>query len=92
MEKHDLAKLETKIKDLAAQLGSLTAPPHAERAANKPVTVDDLLPIIHRPGWTTVAEFTLVNGIVDAMLAHTKAISTLQQTLLGGAAAIGVAK
>jgi hypothetical protein len=51
----------------------------------------DLISIIHRPGWTTPAEFMLVSGLVDAMTAHTKVIAGLQQTLLGGAAAIGAA-
>ncbi|MGB6724822.1 MAG: hypothetical protein WBE74_02895, partial [Terracidiphilus sp.] len=49
-----------------------------------------LLEVIHRPGWTTIAENTFFTGIVDAMIAQTKVLATMKQTLLGGAAKVEI--
>ena len=43
-----------------------------------------LIPIIHKPGWTSVAEEAFVTGILDAMLSQTKTLSELKQVLLSG--------
>jgi hypothetical protein len=78
MAKHNVAKLETRIKDLAAQMAQL-----ADDSDLK-----ELIKIIHRPGWTSVAEFALVRGVVDAMIVHTKALAGLKRALLTGSRAV----
>jgi hypothetical protein len=50
---------------------------------------EELISIIHRPGWTTVAEALLVAGVVEAMHAHTQALAGLKQALLAGSRAVG---
>jgi hypothetical protein len=49
---------------------------------------EELLAIIHKPGWTTVAEATLVIGILESMNAHVQHLSTVKQSLLAGARAV----
>jgi len=45
----------------------------------------EFLKTIRRPGWTTPAEFRLVNGMVVSMTAQAKAHQGLQKALIGGA-------
>ncbi len=54
---HDIAGLERKIHALHQAISKLHDAKHT----------DALLPIIHRPGWTTVAEFELVQTHLDAL-------------------------
>ena len=74
MPPHDIARLERQIKTLNRRL--------------KQIAEDDelaeLLRHIRRPGWTTPAEFTLVNSIIVAMDAQVKAIGGLKTNLLEG--------
>src|SRR5471032_1222613 len=51
--------------------------------------ISELIPVIHRPGWTTLAEVTLVNGLVDALISHTEVITDLHSALIRGAQAVG---
>jgi hypothetical protein len=46
---HDIGKLESKIGILREAISKLHDAKHAEL----------LVPVIHRPGWTTLAEFEL---------------------------------
>lgn len=80
MEKDRIAHLETQIRELGAQLT------HVADAA----PFEELIKIIHNPGWTTPAEALLVRGVVDAMLAHARASAELKQALLNGSRAVGV--
>jgi hypothetical protein len=50
---------------------------------------EELLTIIHRPGWTTVAEAQLVKAMVDTVQAHTRGAQTMRQALLSGARQVG---
>jgi len=61
MDAQKLKQLESTIDELVTNLGQV-------RAASE---VQELLGIIHRPGWTTLAEGLLVQGIVENMLVHT---------------------
>jgi N-acetylneuraminic acid mutarotase len=54
---HDIATLEQKLRRLQQDLKWLADANHADR----------LIPIIHRPGWTTVHEYQLVEEMVDAL-------------------------
>ena len=47
-----------------------------------------LIAIIRRPGWTTPAEFRYALGIVDAMVAQTRALRQLKNTLLSASRAV----
>ena len=75
MEKHDIEHLERKIHELHKSLTALRD--------QDPVT--GVITIIHKPGWTSVAEQAFFTGIVDAMLMQTKTLSALKQVLLSGA-------
>jgi len=74
MPKHDVTNLETRIKELTKTLTQLTTEQDFQ----------ELIQIIHRPGWTTPAEFAFATGIVDTMLAQAKALTNLKQALLAG--------
>ena len=82
MEKHDLTKLEKNIKELNQSLSSLSA--NSE--------FDELLKIIHRPGWTTPAEFAFAIGVVESMTAHAKAMTDLKRTLINASRKVGETK
>jgi hypothetical protein len=49
---------------------------------------DELLTIIRKPGWTTVAEAALVSGILESMSAHVQHLNTVKKSLLAGARAV----
>ena len=76
----DLVHLETRIKDLHTQLTQMSATDD----------VDELLALIHRPGWTTPAEWRMALGLVDAMHDHLQTLATLRQALMNGSRAVGV--
>jgi hypothetical protein len=70
--------LGTKVKALSAQLKTL-----ADTS-----DVEELLVLIHKPGWTTIAELTLVSGVVDSIQGHANNLTELRKTLLSGSRAI----
>jgi hypothetical protein len=74
-----LTKLKQKLKGFNKTLGKL----------GNGSDVEELLKIIHRPGWTTIAELTFVHGIVDSMHAHVEAIHALKSALLSGSKQVG---
>jgi hypothetical protein len=78
MDKHDLTRLEGQIKELGGTLISLAD----DRDFQEFIT------IIHRPGWTTVAEYSFVTGVVDSMLAQAKTLVGLKQVLVNGSRAV----
>ncbi len=82
MEKHDVTKLERHIKELSQNLTGL--------ADN--TEFDELLKIIHRPGWTTLPEFLFATGIVESMTAQTRAMHDLKRTLLNASRKVGESK
>jgi ABC-type thiamin/hydroxymethylpyrimidine transport system permease subunit len=74
-------QLETQLRELHKGFQNL---------AGEQDSVHSLISMIHKPGWTTIAEVALVTGIVDAMLAHTKALNDLKQALLSGASKVSL--
>jgi hypothetical protein len=72
------AHIETQLKELHASLQHLSGGD----------SVDSMVSVIHKPGWTTKAEVAFFTGIVDSMIAHTKALTSLKQVLLSGAAKV----
>jgi hypothetical protein len=70
---HDIKKLEPRIVAVDRKLMGLES-------------IHGLLgPIIHRPGWTTVAEYSLVNVALDAMERHADSLSALLTQLVSAA-------
>src|SRR5690242_16481975 len=76
---HNIAHLETRVKELGEQLETM----------GDTSDLEEMIFLIHRPGWTTPAEYLLVSGIVDAMQEHAKALTTLRQSLITGSRVIG---
>jgi hypothetical protein len=74
MEKHNIPQLEAKIRDLEAVCESV--------GDNSDLV--ELLKILHRPGWTTPAEFIYANSIVDSLIAQARNVLALRNTLLIG--------
>jgi len=79
MEKQELAKVESHINSIKAA--------HADLGT--PDGWDELWRIIHQPGWTTVAESTLVFSILESVLNQTRQLAALKNGLLAGARAVG---
>lgn len=53
--------------------------------------MEEMLVIIHKPGWTTPAEFALVSGIVDSIQGHVNNLTEMRKTLLSGSRAVNPA-
>ncbi|MFF2141599.1 hypothetical protein [Kitasatospora sp. NPDC058190] len=77
MEQNQLAHLEQRIHHLITVTKAVSNDPHEE-----------LLKIIHRPGWTTPAEAALVTGAVDALIKQTEALNEARTTLMDGARSV----
>jgi hypothetical protein len=82
MDKHNLTKLEGKIKELIGSLGRLASTTEGS-------SLQELVEIIHRPGWTTPTEGLFVEGIVDSMLSNARTLDALKHVLLTGSRAVG---
>jgi hypothetical protein len=50
---------------------------------------DELINIIHRPGWTTLPDVLFVNALIDAAERSAENAQALRQTLLAGARLVG---
>jgi len=74
MEKQSIEYLEAQVKELSRSLASL---------ANEK-DWQALIPIWRRPGWTTPAEFVLVTGVVNSIVAQTKTLINLKEVLIKG--------
>jgi hypothetical protein len=55
--KHDIPGLETKLRGIKRALAEV----------GSPSAIDDLIQVIHKPGWTTVAEFALMSAMADSL-------------------------
>jgi hypothetical protein len=62
------ARLEGQVKEFRKQLGDLAAPGEFE----------EFLRIIHRPGWTTPAEYAFVSAILDGMVANVRGLAQMK--------------
>jgi hypothetical protein len=78
MHAHDLTHLESRLRDLDKGMRGMSDGGFQE-----------LISIIHGPGWTTPAEFALVMGIVESLHAHTAAIAGLKKSLVAAAHSVG---
>ena len=75
---HDIDALAKRIKGLVAAIDEL--------AGDSRWNI--LLRIIYEKGWTTPAEYKLVNGLVVNMNEQVKVLSKLQTTLVDGSKAV----
>jgi hypothetical protein len=80
LDKQQATHIEAQLKELHASLQSLSGGD----------SVESMVSMIHKPGWTTIAEVAFFTGIVDSMISHTKALSSLKQVLLSGAAKVAL--
>jgi hypothetical protein len=53
--------------------------------------LDELFKIIHRPGWTTIADLAFMHSLIDAAERSVADTSHLRSALLGGARAVAEA-
>jgi hypothetical protein len=66
---HDIGKLEKRLRSVDQKLEALEI-------------YSPFGPIIHRPGWTTIAEYSLVMLAVDALEQHVNSIYSIRDGLL----------
>lgn len=82
MEKHELTQLEGEIQALKTS--------HAALASGD--SLDELLKIIHRPGWTTPAELAFVRTGLESIRAQTAQLNALTHGLLNAAKLVGASR
>jgi hypothetical protein len=78
-KKSDIVKLERGIKALDLSLKKL----------NKKQSLNELINIIHGPGWTTLAEILFLQGAIDSLINQSESIQTLTDAVLKGSRAVG---
>jgi hypothetical protein len=80
MQDH-VSQLHQKVERLQREFQALTdKAPH-----------DELLQIIHRPGWTTPAEAALAHAMVDGLIRQVAAMRQTHEDLLAAARQVGAA-
>jgi len=78
--KHDIGKLEERIRGI-------------DKKMKRTESLYEILnPIIHRPGWTTLAEVQFMNLALDALESHADGLTKLQTQLIQAANAVEPAK
>ncbi len=75
MPRHDTKHLEARVAELRRSLAKL----------GETSDLEEFVKIIHNPGYTTIAEHTLLQGVVDSMIEQTKSLLVLKVVLLTGA-------
>ena len=82
MPDHDIPRLLAQIEALRGQL----------KEVSDDADLRQLEAYIRKPphGWTTVAEFTLVSGLVQGLTAHIMALQELKRTLVQGGLAVAL--
>ena len=76
----------TEIQALEKKLNTLK---DAHNALSNSHNIDELLKIIHHPGWTTIAEQAFANSLVDSMISHTQLLQSLHKSLLEASQQVG---
>jgi hypothetical protein len=77
--KHDIPGLEAKLRGIKRALAEV----------GSPTAVDDLIKVIHGPGWTTPAEFALVSAMADSLQKQLGTASEHFSQLRDAAAKVG---
>ena len=76
---HDIGRLERDIVTLQKTV----------HAFAKEDVYSQLVKYIHQPGWTTPAEFLLVEGVINAMNAQLRELTALRDVVVGASRQIG---
>jgi hypothetical protein len=79
MTTHDINELERKLQVLGESTVKLAAAKHA----------DAMIKIIHGPGYTTIAEHTLLNAMVDGIQHQVTGLQRAYDALSSAANMIG---
>jgi hypothetical protein len=79
MDKSEFLKLESTLQSLKT----------AHAALGEPDDWDELWRIVHQPGWTTLAEATLVHITIESIVAQTRQLTALRSGLIAGARLVG---
>jgi hypothetical protein len=82
MEKHQLSQVEAHIQAIKTS--------HAALASSD--ELDQLWNIIHRPGWTTVAELAFLMNGLESIRAQTLQLAALKEGLVKSASLVGAAR
>jgi hypothetical protein len=77
--KHDIDGLEKKLRNLNRCLADLGSQNVSE----------ELLQVIHKPGWTTPAEFALVSAMADSLQSQIQTASMHFKQMIGAASQVG---
>lgn len=78
MKKSEIAHVESQLKSIRDTLAKVSdAKAH-----------DAFLALIHKPGFTTVAEGLFITAIVDAMQVQTRSLGEMQSALLSAASRV----
>jgi hypothetical protein len=80
MNKRDLEHLERSMRTLQGALGELS----------RQDDLEELIPLWRRPGWTTPAEFLLVQGTLDSMVTIAEHLGVMKRTLIEGSRQVAI--
>jgi hypothetical protein len=78
--------LESNIRVMNEALADLG---HQLAETDSSNSATDLTAIIHRPGWTTIAEEMLVESLVAVVTQHAQVLTQAHKSLIDGALAVG---
>lgn len=67
---HDFTQMEARLHRFDRTLRSVET------------VADVLIPVIHRPGWTTLAETAFFEGYLDAMTSHATMLAEMRERLV----------
>jgi hypothetical protein len=76
---HDISKLQASLRAFDNKVAELSQQRVAEL----------LIPVIHRPGWTTIAEFALVAASLEAMQHQVDGLAHMARRLVEAAGQVG---
>jgi hypothetical protein len=82
MEKHQLSQVEAHVRALIS----------AYSTAGDTSDLDDLIRVIHNPGWTTPAELQFVTAALESLNAQAKQTAALRASVVTAARAVGTTR
>jgi len=78
--KHDPAEMEARLHRFDRSLRAVDG------------VAEALIPVIHRPGWTTPAEFAFFNSFLEAMTGQVAVLAQMRERLIESAKTVAVAQ
>ncbi|OBC00274.1 hypothetical protein A5784_20770 [Mycobacterium sp. 852013-50091_SCH5140682] len=89
MSQTHVATLEASIVAMNEALAELSRQLVQPDSSSDAAPATDLVSIVHRPGWTTIAEAMLVESIAVTITHHARALTQAHKSLIAGALAVG---